>query len=183
MEGVGPGSVLAGRYTVGALVRQSAGAQRWTAREPVLGRSVSLLILPSGDSRAAAVLDAARMAAGLDIPGCVRILDIGQEGPAAWVVEEALADAKSVVDLVRNGGLPGDEVRRIVGEAATSSMPLPRGGCTTCGSRPRRSSALPRATSRCVVWPPRRPCTGRRRTPSRPIEPMPSVSSLSRMPR
>ena len=60
------------------------------------------------------------MAAGLDIPGCVRILDIGQEGPAAWVVEEALADAKSVVDLVRNGGLPGDEVRRIVGEAATS---------------------------------------------------------------
>ena len=120
MEGVGPGSVLAGRYTVGALVRQSAGAQRWTAREPVLGRSVSLLILPSGDSRAAAVLDAARMAAGLDIPGCVRILDIGQEGPAAWVVEEALADAKSVVDLVRNGGLPGDEVRRIVGEAATS---------------------------------------------------------------
>ena len=66
MEGVGPGSVLAGRYTVGALVRQSAGAQRWTAREPVLGRSVSLLILPSGDSRAAAVLDAARMAAGLD---------------------------------------------------------------------------------------------------------------------
>lgn len=120
MEGVGPGSVLAGRYTVGALVRESAGAQRWTAREPVLGRSVSLLILPSGDSRAAAVLDAARMAAGLDIPGCVRILDIGQEGPAAWVVEEALADAKSVVDLVRNGGLPGDEVRRIVGEAATS---------------------------------------------------------------
>ena len=120
MEGVGPGSVLAGRYTVGALVRQSAGAQRWTAREPVLGRSVSLLILPSGDSRAAAVLDAARMAAGLDIPGCVRILDIGQEGPAAWVVEEALADAKSVADLVRNGGLPGDEVRRIVGEAATS---------------------------------------------------------------
>jgi hypothetical protein len=120
VEGVGPGSVLAGRYTVGALVRQSAGAQRWTAREPVLGRSVSLLILPSGDSRAAAVLDAARMAAGLDIPGCVRILDIGQEGPAAWVVEEALADAKSVVDLVRNGGLPGDEVRRIVGEAATS---------------------------------------------------------------
>ena len=120
MEGVGPGSVLAGRYTVGTLVRQSAGAQRWTAREPVLGRSVSLLILPSGDSRAAAVLDAARMAAGLDIPGCVRILDIGQEGPAAWVVEEALADAKSVVDLVRNGGLPGDEVRRIVGEAATS---------------------------------------------------------------
>jgi hypothetical protein len=112
--------VLAGRYTVGALVRQSAGAQRWTAREPVLGRSVSLLILPSGDSRAAAVLDAARMAAGLDIPGCVRILDIGREGPAAWVVEEALADAKSVVDLVRNGGLPGDEVRRIVGEAATS---------------------------------------------------------------
>jgi hypothetical protein len=120
VEGVGPGTVLDGRYTLGSREAQRAGTERWTASERDLGRSVAILVLPVGDPRAAAVLDAARVAAGLDIPGLVRILDIGHNDRVAWVVEEPLEDARSVVDLVRSGGLPGDEVRRIVGEAASA---------------------------------------------------------------
>jgi hypothetical protein len=120
VDGVGPGTVLAGRFTVDSLVRDEGGAQRWTASEPDLRRSVGVVVLPSGDDRAPALLDAARVAAGLDIAGCVRILDIGSDERVAWVVEESLEDARSVAELVHGGGLPGDEVRRIAGEAATA---------------------------------------------------------------
>ena len=97
------------------------------------------------------------------------------------VLSDRLLHAKS--EVAKEAGVSPGVIDGLVDEGTLETMPLPRGGCTTCGSRPRRSSALPRATSRCGVSPPRRPCTGRRRTPSRPIEPMPSVSSLSRMPR
>ena len=56
---------------------------------------------------------AARVAAGLDIPGCVRVLDIGADDQCAWVVEESLEDSRSVADLLHSGGLPGDEVRLV----------------------------------------------------------------------
>jgi hypothetical protein len=120
VDGVGPGSVLAERYTLGDLVRADSGWERWTAQEPDLARSVSVVVVPSWDERAPALLDAARVAAGLDIPGCVRVLDIGADDQCAWVVEESLEDSRSVADLLHSGGLPGDEVRRIAGEAATA---------------------------------------------------------------
>ncbi len=120
MDGVGPGSVLGGRYTATTRVGTASGTERWDGQEPELARGVSILVLPATDPRTAAVLDAARVAAGLDIPATVRILDIGTEGPVAYVVEESLGDASSVADLVRSGGLPGDEVRRISGEVATA---------------------------------------------------------------
>ena len=120
MDGVGPGSVLAERYTLGDRVRADSGWERWTAQEPDLARSVSVVVVPSWDERAPALLDAARVAAGLDIPGCVRVLDIGADDQCAWVVEESLEDSRSVADLLHSGGLPGDEVRRIAGEAATA---------------------------------------------------------------
>lgn len=120
MEGVGPGTTLGGRYTATARLEQAHGTERWRASEPELARSVSILCLPATDPRVPAVLDAARVAAGLEIPATVRVLDIGTEGPIAYVVEESLDDAESVAQLVRSGGLPGDEVRRISGEVATA---------------------------------------------------------------
>ncbi|MBK8729784.1 MAG: hypothetical protein IPM00_10640 [Tetrasphaera sp.] len=95
----------------------------------------------------------------------MRILDIGQEGPAAWVVErKPLADAKSVVDLVRNGGLPGDEVRRIVGEAATSLDAAAARGLHHLRITPEEvPSALPRAIGRSVVGHRGGPARGGRR--------------------
>lgn len=120
MEGVGPGTTLDGRYTTQRRIEQRHGGERWTADDTTLGRSVVVLCLPEADSRSSALLDAARRAAGLDAPTLHRVLDVGRERGVAWVVEAETAGARSLAQLVHEGGLPADEVRRIVGEVATA---------------------------------------------------------------
>ncbi|MFC7490591.1 MULTISPECIES: hypothetical protein [unclassified Knoellia] len=120
MEGVGPGTTLDGRYTTQRRIEQRHGGERWTADDTTLGRSVVVLCLPDEDHRASALLDAARRAAGLEAPTLLRVLDVGRERGLAWVVEAESAGARSLAQLVHEGGLPADEVRRIVGEVATA---------------------------------------------------------------
>lgn len=120
MEGVGPGTTLDGRYTTQRRIEQRHGCERWTADDTTLGRSVVILCLPDHDHRASAVLDAARRAAALDTPTLHRVLDVGRERGVAWVVEGDVAGSRSLAQLVHEGGLPADEVRRIVGEVATA---------------------------------------------------------------
>lgn len=120
MEGVGPGTTLDGRYTTQRRIEQRHGCERWTADDITLGRSVVVLCLPDTDHRTSAVLDAARRAAGLDTPTLLRVLDVGRERGVAWVIEGDVADSRSLAQLVHEGGLPADEVRRIVGEVATA---------------------------------------------------------------
>ncbi|GAA4115822.1 hypothetical protein GCM10022415_12490 [Knoellia locipacati] len=120
MEGVGPGTTLDGRYTTQRRIEQRHGCERWTADDTTLGRSVVVLCLPDSDHRASAVLDAGRRAAGLDTPTLHRVLDAGRERGVAWVIESDVADSRSLAQLVHDGGLPADEVRRIVGEVATA---------------------------------------------------------------
>ena len=120
MEGVGPGTTLDGRYTTQRRIEQRRGAERWAADDTTLGRSVVVLCLPEHDHRASALLDAARRAAGLDAPTLQRVLDVGRENGVAWVVESDDAEARTLTQLVHEGGLPADEVRRIVGEVATA---------------------------------------------------------------
>ncbi|MFW5470340.1 hypothetical protein ACOCJ4_09875 [Knoellia sp. CPCC 206435] len=120
MEGVGPGTTLDGRYTTQRRIEQRGGAERWAADDTTLGRSVVVLCLPEHDHRASALLDAARRAAGLDAPTLQRVLDVGRENGVAWVVESDDSEARTLTQLVHEGGLPADEVRRIVGEVATA---------------------------------------------------------------
>ncbi|GGB90390.1 hypothetical protein N798_04010 [Knoellia flava TL1] len=120
MEGVGPGTTLDGRYTTQRRIEQRHGCERWTADDTTLGRSVVVLCLPDSDHRASAVLDAGRRAASLDTPTLHRVLDVGRERGVAWVVESDVADSRSLAQLVHEGGIPADEVRRIVGEVATA---------------------------------------------------------------
>jgi len=120
LEGVGPGTTLDGRYTTQRRIEQRHGCERWTADDTTLGRSVVVLCLPDSDHRASAVLDAGRRAAGLDTPTLHRVLDVGRERGVAWVIENDVADSRSLAQLVHEGGLPADEVRRIVGEVATA---------------------------------------------------------------
>ena len=119
MEGIGRGTTLGGRYVVDAPLGTNAGAGRWSAFDNDLGRDVTVLVLAHDDHRGPAVLDAARMAAGIAQMTLVRILDIGSDDHFVFVVEESLQRAPNLTDLVRDGGLPGDEVRRITGEVAT----------------------------------------------------------------
>lgn len=120
LEGVGPGTTLDGRYTTQRRIEQRHGSERWTAEDTTLGRSVILLCLPENDPRSSALLDSARRAAGVDTPNLNRVLDVGRERGLVWVVEGDLADSRSLAQLVGEGGLPADEVRRIVGEVATA---------------------------------------------------------------
>ncbi len=120
MKGVGPGTVLGGRYTVHRRLAQDRGTERWIADDTTLGRRVVVLVVPVEDHRSAAFLDAARRAGSVAHAVLVRILDVGQDDEVAWVVEEELDDARSLAQLVTEGGIPGDEVRRITGEVASA---------------------------------------------------------------
>ena len=120
MRGVGPGTVLGGRYTVHRRLAQDRGTERWLADDTTLGRRVALLVVPVEDHRCASFLDAARRAGSVSHAVLVRILDVGQDDEVAYVVEEELAEARSLAELVTEGGIPGDEVRRITGEVASA---------------------------------------------------------------
>lgn len=120
MRGVGPGTVLGGRYTAHRRVAQDRGTERWLADDTTLGRRVSVLVVPADDHRAAAFLDAARRAGSVTHPVLLRVLDVGRDDEVAWLVEEELPDARTLAELVSDGGVPGDEVRRITGEVAAA---------------------------------------------------------------
>ena len=107
MEGVGPGTTLDGRYTTQRRIEQRHGAERWTADDTTLGRSVVVLCLPEADHRAAALLDAARRAAGLDTPTLQRVLDVGRENIDKYGAVAIEPADQPVID--------GDEVVRVTG--------------------------------------------------------------------
>ena len=118
MQGIGPGSILGGRYAADRRTAQYAGAERWTARDTTLDRTVVLFTVPRSHPNVDAVLDAARRSAGLDNPRLSRILDVGADDDIAYVVEESLEGSHSLAALLGAGTLPAPEVRRIAGETA-----------------------------------------------------------------
>ncbi len=118
VHGVGPGSVLGGRYTTTVRIAQGALHERWRASDHTLEREVVLVCFPTRSHVAALALDAARQAAGVEDHRLVRVLDVGTDGPVSFIVEEPLTGAVALTDLLRAGGLPPEEVRRIVGESA-----------------------------------------------------------------
>ena len=120
MRGVGPGTVLGGRYTVRRRLEQLYDTERWSADDTTLGRSVSLLCIAGDDHRMPALLDGARRAASVTHVVFVRILDVGSDEGVSYVVEEDLGEARTLAELVTDGGVPGDEVRRITGEVAAA---------------------------------------------------------------
>ena len=120
MQGVGPGSLLGGRYLVQRRVSQHSRYERWVAADQTLDREVVLLCFDADGPVASPALDAARRAAGVEEPRLVRVLDVGRDEATAFVVEESLNGARSVTSVLTDGGLPAEEARRIVGEAASA---------------------------------------------------------------
>jgi len=119
VHGVGPSTVLGGRYAVQRRLEQLPRAERWSAHDLTLERDVVVVCFGEDESHAAATLDAARRAAGLDNHRLVRVLDVGRSDGIAFFVEEAIAEAHSLAQVLEQGGLPAEEARRIAGEAAT----------------------------------------------------------------
>jgi hypothetical protein len=85
-----------------------------------LEREVALTIVDSEHPNRAAILDAARRAAGVEDTRLVRILDVGTQAGSNYVVEETLTGAESLTDLLLQGPLPAEEARRIAGETASA---------------------------------------------------------------
>ncbi|WP_270887073.1 hypothetical protein [Pedococcus sp. 5OH_020] len=118
---MGPSTVLGGRYAVQRRLEQMPGAERWSAHDTTLERDVVVVCLPEEHPQAAATLDAARRAAGIDNHRLVRVLDVGRSDGLAFVVEESIHDAHTLAQLLaQGGGLPAEEVRRVAGETATA---------------------------------------------------------------
>ncbi|HET9630924.1 MAG TPA: hypothetical protein VFP73_00915 [Terrabacter sp.] len=120
VQGVGPGTVLGGRYAVTLRTSEGTHHERWRATDHTLERDVVLVCFAARSSVAAAALDAARRAAGIEDPRLVRVLDVGTDQEVGFVVEEPLTGAVPLSHLLQNGGLAPDEVRRLTGEAATA---------------------------------------------------------------
>ncbi|GAB3873645.1 protein kinase family protein [Terrabacter terrigena] len=120
VQGVGPGSVLGGRYAVTLRTSEGTHHERWRANDHTLEREVVLVCFPAASSVAAPALDAARRAAGIEDPRLVRVLDVGTDRGVGFIVEEPLTGATPLSHLLQSGGLSADEVRRLTGEAATA---------------------------------------------------------------
>jgi hypothetical protein len=112
--------VLGGRYAVTLRTAEGLYHERWRAADNTLDREVVLVCFPAASSVAPATLDAARRAAGIEDPRLTRVLDVGADSDVAFVVEEPLTGAMPMSHLLQSGGLPAEEVRRLVGEAASA---------------------------------------------------------------
>ncbi|MDN5791332.1 MAG: hypothetical protein L0H25_10750, partial [Micrococcales bacterium] len=98
----------------------SALHERWRATDTTLERDVVLVCFPADSEVAAPALDAARRAAAVEDHRLVRILDVGTDFGASFIVEEPLTGAAPLSHLLQSGGLPANEARRLTGEAATA---------------------------------------------------------------
>ena len=119
MQGVGPGTILGGRYFLRRRLTQGRDVERWTAHDTTLARTIALTIVDAEHPNRAGILDAARRAAGVEDARLVRILDVGSQDGNSYFVEEGMDDALSLTTILLRGPLPAEEARRIVGEVAS----------------------------------------------------------------
>ncbi|WP_129338407.1 hypothetical protein [Cellulomonas endophytica] len=138
-EAVGPGSLLAGRYRLGAPVPGDLpGASTWDATDQILDRPVRAVLLHTG--AVARALDAARRAALVLDPRLVRVVDVGthtaEDGTATGYVVTEHVDGPDLARLAAHGPLTGEQARALVGEAAAALEVARRRGVHHLALRP-----------------------------------------------
>jgi eukaryotic-like serine/threonine-protein kinase len=119
VQGVGPGTILGGRYFLRRRLTQGRDVERWSAHDTTLARTIALTIVDTEHPNRAGILDAARRAAGVEDARLVRILDVGSQDGRSYFVEEGMDGALSLTTLLTRGPLPAEEARRVVGEVAS----------------------------------------------------------------
>jgi len=119
VQGVGPGTILGGRYALRRRLARGRDLERWSAHDTTLERDVALTIVDSDHPNRAGILDAARRAAGVEDARLVRILDVSAQDGNSYIVEEAMSGAESLAAILLQGALPAEEARRIAGETAS----------------------------------------------------------------
>lgn len=120
MQAIGENTVLAQRYTLTRkLASRDEHQELWLATDSTLGREVTVTVFEAESTHAEAALDSARRAAGVEDRHLPRVLDVGSENGTAYVITEALHNAESIAAMLQFDPLPAEEVRRMVGEAAS----------------------------------------------------------------
>ena len=135
MDGViGRGTVLSGRYELtDPRPCDLPGTTEWRATDQILGRPVVVRAFPVAGAGPA--LDAARRAALVTDPRLVRVLDVGSDEGAGYVIPE-LVPGPPLALLVGREPLSPDQARAIVGEAAAALEVARRRGVHHLALRP-----------------------------------------------
>lgn len=120
MHGVGPGTIIEGRYALRRRSSRGSQIERWSAHDTTLEREVALTIVGPDHPNRAGILDAARRAAGVTDTRMIRILDVSTQVDNSYIVEETMTGADSLAALLLQGSLPAEEARRISGETASA---------------------------------------------------------------
>ena len=115
MHGVGPGTIIEGRYALRRRISRESHIERWSAHDTTLEREVALTIVGPDHPNRAGILDAARRAAGVEDTRLIRILDVSTQVDKSYIVEETMSGAESLAVLLLLGSLPAEEARRIRG--------------------------------------------------------------------
>ena len=116
-KSIGHGTVLAGRFRLEDLVAETDGAKFWRATDRTLARSVAVNVVDSADSRASALLDAARTSATVTEGHFLRVLDAAEEDGFAYVVHE-WGSGVSLDKMLAEGPLPPRRAAWVVKEVA-----------------------------------------------------------------
>ncbi len=87
-NGVGPGSVVTGRYRLEDLLEDAGGALFWRATDLTLARNVAVHVLSADDPRASAALNAARTSALVSDSHILRVLDAVEQDGMVFLVHE-----------------------------------------------------------------------------------------------
>ncbi len=123
----GPGTVLAGRFTLDDLLDDSDGARFWRATDQTLARSVAVHVLAASDARASALLTAARTSALVSDGHFLRVLDAADEDGVVYVVNE-WGSGVSLDRMLVEGPLPPRRAAWVVKEVAEAIATAHRNG-------------------------------------------------------
>jgi hypothetical protein len=88
---IGPGTLLAGRFTLEDQLDEYEGAKVWRATDRILARDVAVHVIAADDPRAEALLTAARTSANVTDGHLLRVLDAASVDGVAYVVNEWVA--------------------------------------------------------------------------------------------
>jgi serine/threonine protein kinase len=123
----GPGTVLAGRFTLDDLIGDTDGARFWRATDRTLARNVAVHVIAEDDERADSLLTAARTSALVTDGHLLRVLDAAREDGVVYVVNE-WGSGVSLDRLLEEGPLSPRRAAWVVKEVAEAIATAHRNG-------------------------------------------------------
>jgi hypothetical protein len=112
-----PGDVIADRYRMVDLLRETKGGLFWRAHDQVLARHVAFHVIRATDARAPLLLDAAKRSATIVDARILRVLDADERDDLCYVVNE-WGSGQSLDLLLADGPLSARRAAWIVSEVA-----------------------------------------------------------------